>query len=39
MYLHYTVHLYCTMYYKDQSLVSKKAAQDEDLREKWNGDF
>ena len=39
MYLHYIVHLYCILYFKDQSLVSKKAEWEEDLREKWNGDL
>ena len=39
MYLHYTVHLYCTLYHNDQRSVSKKAAWEEDLREKWNGDL
>ena len=39
MYLHYTVHLYCTLYHNDQRSVSKKVACEEDLREKWNGDL
>ena len=39
MYLHYTVHLYCTLYHNGQRSVSKKAACEEDLREKWNGDL
>ena len=39
MYLHYTVHLYCTLYHKDQISVSKKAAWEEDLREQWKGDL
>ena len=39
MYLHYTVHFHSTFYHKDQSSVSKKAAWEEDLREKWNGDL
>ena len=39
MYLHYTVHLHSTFYHEYQSSVSKKAAWEEDLREKWNGDL
>ena len=29
MYMHYTVQLYCTLYHKDQSSVSKKTAKEE----------
>ena len=39
MYLYYTVHLYCTLYHKDQISVSKKEAWEVDLREKLNGDL
>ena len=39
MYMHYTVQLYFTLYYKDQSSVSQKTAKEEDLREEWSGDL
>ena len=39
MYMHYTVLLISTLYHKDQSSVSKKAAKKDDLKEKWTGDL
>ena len=37
--MHYTVPLQSTLYHKDHSSVSKNAAQEENLREKLNGDL
>ena len=39
MYMQYTVQLHYRVYPKELRSVDKKAAQEEDLREKWNGDL
>ena len=39
MYMQYTVKLHFRVYPKELRSVDKKAAQEEDLREKWNGDL
>ena len=39
IYMHHTTQLTSILYHMDQSWVSKKAAWEEDLIEKWNGDL
>ena len=37
--MYYTVYLKCILCLKDKSSVRQKAAQEEDIREKLNGDL